>query len=146
METLNTLFLVDSEDRLTGTVPLARLFLYEGSTPCGRCCRDADRCAGYGASDRITELFDKYNLLALRLRRGTQAGWVSQRTTSFRPAGEIDMRDANMEPRNVWKRFRYHIAILRGDRAGVHHGPGRHDAGGILTIRRPALSFGYLPL
>jgi Mg/Co/Ni transporter MgtE len=28
IETLNTLFLVDREERLTGSVPLARLFLH----------------------------------------------------------------------------------------------------------------------
>src|SRR4051812_3692247 len=33
LETLNTLFLVDDEDRLKGAVPLARLLLHEGATP-----------------------------------------------------------------------------------------------------------------
>ena len=33
LENLNTLFLVDSEDRLKGAVPLARLFLHDGATP-----------------------------------------------------------------------------------------------------------------
>ena len=35
LETLNTLFLVDAEERLTGAVPLARLFLHDGATPLG---------------------------------------------------------------------------------------------------------------
>src|SRR5215467_14400279 len=33
LENLNTLFLVDGEERLKGAVPLARLFLHEGATP-----------------------------------------------------------------------------------------------------------------
>src|SRR5579864_5750711 len=33
LETLNTLFLVDHEERLKGAVPLARLFLHQGSQP-----------------------------------------------------------------------------------------------------------------
>src|SRR5579864_3224326 len=33
METLNTLFLIDASERLKGAVPVARLFLHDGSTP-----------------------------------------------------------------------------------------------------------------
>jgi len=66
MESLNTLFLLDAGERLTGVVPLARLFLHDGATPLRTLAVEAlidvpvedDR-------DRVTELFDKYNLLAL---------------------------------------------------------------------------------
>src|SRR6266446_2780455 len=64
LETLNVLFLVDAEGRLTAAIPLARLFI----APPDAKLRD------FGAEtliqvpvdeqqDRVTELFDKYNLL-----------------------------------------------------------------------------------
>jgi Mg/Co/Ni transporter MgtE len=66
METLNTLFLVDSGDRLTGAVPLARLFLHDGATPLRSLAVETLIDAPVTEQqDRITELFDKYNLLAL---------------------------------------------------------------------------------
>jgi magnesium transporter len=66
VESLNTLFLVDSEDRLKGAVPLARLFLQEGATPLASLAVETLVDAPVDETqDRITELFDKYNLLAL---------------------------------------------------------------------------------
>src|SRR6476646_5297768 len=66
METLNTLFLVDAGERLTGAVPLARLFLHDGATPLRSLAVDTLIDAPVTEHrDRITELFDKYNLLAL---------------------------------------------------------------------------------
>jgi magnesium transporter len=66
LETLNTLFLVDSDEHLKGTVPLARLFLHEGSTPLATLAVDTLIEAPVDErQDRVTELFDKYNLLAL---------------------------------------------------------------------------------
>ena len=66
METLNTLFLVDSSDRLTGAVPLARLFLHDGATLLRSLAVETLIDAPVTEQqDRITELFDKYNLLAL---------------------------------------------------------------------------------
>src|SRR6202166_1873227 len=66
METLNTLFLVDSSDHLTGAVPLARLFLHDGATPLRSLAVETLIDAPVTEQqDRITELFDKYNLLAL---------------------------------------------------------------------------------
>src|SRR6266404_5740475 len=60
LETLNTLFLVDSADRLTGAVPLARLFLHEGSTPLVTLAVDTLIEAPVDErQDRVTELFDK---------------------------------------------------------------------------------------
>jgi magnesium transporter len=66
LENLNTLFLVDSEDRLKGALPLARLFLHEGATKLATLA--AERLIDVPLDeqqDRVTELFDKYNLLAL---------------------------------------------------------------------------------
>jgi magnesium transporter len=66
LETLNTLFLIDAEERLTGVVPLARLFLHEGATPLQTLAADTLIDAPVDEhQDRVTELFDKYNLLAL---------------------------------------------------------------------------------
>jgi sporulation protein YlmC with PRC-barrel domain/CBS domain-containing protein len=66
LESLNTLFLVDAEDRLTGTVPLARLFLHEGATPLAKLAIESAKDVVVNErQDRVTELFDKYNLLAL---------------------------------------------------------------------------------
>ncbi|MGD1090545.1 MAG: CBS domain-containing protein [Bryobacteraceae bacterium] len=66
LETLNTLFLVDSEEHLKGVVPLARLFLHEGTTPLASLATEMlVDVPVQEQQDRITELFDKYNLLAL---------------------------------------------------------------------------------
>jgi magnesium transporter len=66
LETLNTLFLIDAEERLTAVVPLARLFLHEGATPLATLATDTLIDAPVDEhQDRVTELFDKYNLLAL---------------------------------------------------------------------------------
>jgi Mg/Co/Ni transporter MgtE len=66
MESLNTIFLVDSSDTLRGVVPLARLFLYEGATPLRELAVDTPIDVRVDEQqDRVTELFDKYNLLAL---------------------------------------------------------------------------------
>lgn len=66
MESLNTIFLVDSGDSLQGIVPLARLFLHEGATPLRELAVDTPIDVRVDEQqDRVTELFDKYNLLAL---------------------------------------------------------------------------------
>lgn len=66
LETLNTLFLVDSDGRLVSAVPLPRLFIVPGDS------RLKDLAAETlikvrldEKQNRITELFDKYNLLTL---------------------------------------------------------------------------------
>jgi magnesium transporter len=66
LETLNTLFLVDEEERLAGAIPLARLFVASG----GARLRDLAAVTLIQVTvdenqDRVTELFDKYNLLTL---------------------------------------------------------------------------------
>lgn len=66
LESLNTIFLVDSRERLTGAVPLARLFLHRRDTPLRELCFEKLVDVPVDEQqDRITELFDKYNLLAL---------------------------------------------------------------------------------
>ncbi|HEY1756880.1 MAG TPA: CBS domain-containing protein [Bryobacteraceae bacterium] len=66
LETLNTIFLVDAQERLTGAVPLARLFLHEGAKPLRELAVETlIEVPVNEQQDRVTELFDKYNLLAL---------------------------------------------------------------------------------
>jgi CBS domain-containing protein/sporulation protein YlmC with PRC-barrel domain len=66
LESLNALFLVDSEGRLTGTVPLARLFVAAIGTPLKALAAETLISASVDEKqDEVTELFDKYNLLAL---------------------------------------------------------------------------------
>jgi Mg/Co/Ni transporter MgtE len=66
LEKLNTLFLVDSEERLKGAVPVARLFLAMGATPLKQLAsEDLIRVDVEENESNLTELFDKYNLLAL---------------------------------------------------------------------------------
>jgi CBS domain-containing protein/sporulation protein YlmC with PRC-barrel domain len=66
LENLNTLFLIDAEGRLTASVPLARLFLASGDVR----LRDLGpetiiQVTVDETQDRVTETFDKYNLLTL---------------------------------------------------------------------------------
>jgi magnesium transporter len=66
VELLNTIFLVDSKDRLKGVVPVARLFLHEGAQPLAELAvENMIDVPVDERQDRVTELFDKYNLLAL---------------------------------------------------------------------------------
>jgi magnesium transporter len=66
IETLNTIFLVDADEHLKGTVPLARLFLQEGSKPLvDLALENMIEVPVNERQDRVTELFDKYNLLVL---------------------------------------------------------------------------------
>jgi magnesium transporter len=66
LESLNAVFLVDPEGRLTGTVPLARLFVASPGTPLRELAAGTLISATVTEKqDEVTELFDKYNLLAL---------------------------------------------------------------------------------
>jgi magnesium transporter len=66
LEALNTLFLVDGEGRLTGSLPLARLFIAAaGARLSDLCAETLIRVPVDEKQDRVTELFDKYNLLTL---------------------------------------------------------------------------------
>ena len=66
LETLNTLFLVDGADRLAGAIPLARLFVASGDTPLKSLASDnLIQVSEKEDRDRVTELFDKYNLFTV---------------------------------------------------------------------------------
>jgi magnesium transporter len=66
LESLNTIFLVDADERLTGVVPLARLFVAPGSSPLKKAIAEAlIRVSVNESENRVTELFDKYNVLTL---------------------------------------------------------------------------------
>ena len=66
LESLNTIFLLDASERLMGAVPLARLFLHEGATSLRELAVETlIEVPVDEQQDRVTELFDKYNLLAL---------------------------------------------------------------------------------
>jgi magnesium transporter len=66
LETLNTIFLVDAGERLTGVVPVARLFIAPGNARLKDLASETLIQAPVDESqDRVTELFDKYNLLTL---------------------------------------------------------------------------------
>ena len=66
LETLNTMFLVDEEEHLKAAVPLARLFTAAGATPLKDLAADPLIFVDVNEKqDRITEIFDKYNLLIL---------------------------------------------------------------------------------
>jgi magnesium transporter len=79
LENLNTLFLVDREGRLKAAVPLARLFLQEGSTRLAALASETLISVDVEERQkRITELFDKYNLLALPVvEEGKLAGVIT---------------------------------------------------------------------
>ncbi len=66
LETLNTLLLIDAEERLVGVVPVARLFVASGT---GRlrdlCSETLIQVPVDEKQKRVIELFDKYNLLTL---------------------------------------------------------------------------------
>jgi magnesium transporter len=66
LETLNTLFLVDADEKLTAAVPLARLFIASGDTLLTALAAGTlIRVSVDERQDRVTEIFDKYNLLTL---------------------------------------------------------------------------------
>lgn len=66
LENLNVLFLVDPEGRVTGAVPLARLFLAAGATPLRELKSETlIQASVQDKQDDLIELFDKYNLLTL---------------------------------------------------------------------------------
>jgi CBS domain-containing protein/sporulation protein YlmC with PRC-barrel domain len=79
-ESLNTLFLVDADGRLVGSVPLARLFVADGNAALGELKSETLISAPVDESqDRVTELFDKYNLLSLPVvdDEGRMAGVIT---------------------------------------------------------------------
>ena len=66
VETVSTIFLVDSHNTLSGTVPLAKLVLATPATPLLALTQEPLISCRADASDKeVAELFDKYNLLTL---------------------------------------------------------------------------------
>ncbi|MBZ5624314.1 MAG: CBS domain-containing protein [Acidobacteriia bacterium] len=66
LEGLNTLFLVDSEERLSASIPLARLFIAPATAKLKDLASETRiEVSVDEKQDRVTELFDKYNLLTL---------------------------------------------------------------------------------
>jgi CBS domain-containing protein/sporulation protein YlmC with PRC-barrel domain len=80
LENTHVLFLGDPAGRITGAVPLARLFLADGETPLKELSMERlISTKPEERQDRVTELFDKYNLLALPVLEedGTLAGVIT---------------------------------------------------------------------
>jgi Mg/Co/Ni transporter MgtE len=80
LDNLNTLFLVDADERPVGAVPLARLFVASGGLHLKDLATDTLIQVGVDERrDRITELFDKYNLLTLPVtdEEGKLAGVIT---------------------------------------------------------------------
>ena len=66
LESLNTLFLIDEDEHLTAAIPLARLFLAGGDTRLKELAAETlIQVTVDEKQDRVTEYFDKYNLLTL---------------------------------------------------------------------------------
>jgi magnesium transporter len=66
LENLNTLFLVDGEERLSAAIPLARLFIAAGHARLKELASETlIQVTVDEKQDRVTGLFDKYNLLTL---------------------------------------------------------------------------------
>jgi len=80
LESLNTLFLIDEEGKLTAAIPLARLFLAQNDAKVRELASDTLLHVGVDeAQDRVTEFFDKYNLLTLPVvdEEGKLAGVIT---------------------------------------------------------------------
>ena len=70
LETLNTLFLVDHEERLKASVPLARLFLHQGDQLLATLAAGETliQVPVNERQDRVTELFRKRSTISWRCR------------------------------------------------------------------------------
>ena len=80
LDSLNTLFLVDAEGRLCATIPLARIFVASGDAKLKELASELRiEVPVDEKQDRVTELFDKYNLLTLPVvdEEGKLAGVIT---------------------------------------------------------------------
>ncbi len=80
LENTHVLFLSSPDGRITAAVPLARLFLADGGTQLRELAYERLISTRPGEKERrVTELFDKYNLLALPVLEddGTLAGVIT---------------------------------------------------------------------
>jgi len=68
IDNLNTLFLVDNDERLAGSLPLARILLASPETPLRSLAPEtAIEAPVTESADHVSEIFDKYNLLTLAI-------------------------------------------------------------------------------
>ncbi|MBY0374934.1 MAG: CBS domain-containing protein [Bryobacteraceae bacterium] len=66
LEQVNLVYLLDERDRLTGAVPVARLFLAEGDVPVEKLkIEELHQVPVTEVQAEVIEMFDKYNLLSL---------------------------------------------------------------------------------
>ena len=66
VETISTIYLVDSQEKLVGSVPLVSLVLASGGTRLGNLAPEHVISCEANASDKdVAEMFDKYNLVTL---------------------------------------------------------------------------------
>jgi len=82
VDTINTVFLTDTDDRLRAALPVGRLFLARPSTKVAELVREDDeviRVHTGEPAERVLELFDKYNLLTLPVvdEEGRLAGVIT---------------------------------------------------------------------
>lgn len=81
IDQVNTLFLIDHEQRPVASLPVARVFLAEAGLPLRAVAADAKLITAPvdESAERVTELFDKYNLLTLAVvdDEGRLAGVVT---------------------------------------------------------------------
>jgi Mg/Co/Ni transporter MgtE len=80
LESLNAVFLIDEEGRLSAAVPLARLFTATSDTPLKALGSETLlQVTVEEHQERVLELFDKYNLLTLPVvdENGKLAGVIT---------------------------------------------------------------------
>lgn len=80
LETTSVVFLTGADTRVTGAVPLARLFLADPAAPLAELAGERlISTTPEEKQNRVTELFDKYNLLALPVlaEDGTLSGVIT---------------------------------------------------------------------
>jgi sporulation protein YlmC with PRC-barrel domain/CBS domain-containing protein len=80
LEGLNTLFLIDQDGKLSGAVPIARLFVADAGHPLRELTSETLIKVNVDEHrDRVTELFDKYNILTLPVvdEEGRLAGVIT---------------------------------------------------------------------
>jgi CBS domain-containing protein len=80
LETLNTILLRDARERLVASVPIARLFLAPNQRPLRELAHETlIKVSAEEKQDRVTELFDKYNVLTLPVvdEEGRLAGVIT---------------------------------------------------------------------
>jgi CBS domain-containing protein len=66
LESLNTMLVIDAEEKLVGVIPVARLFVADTLTPVRSLCSETlISVSVHEKQKRVIELFDKYNLMTM---------------------------------------------------------------------------------